>query len=79
MDSVNAPANHPAPRIDPEAVYTDADLRLMLGLTSAALSRARRQGRLRYSRQGRRVLYRGQWIVDWLEHDADAQVAGVAT
>jgi hypothetical protein len=56
--------------IDPAAIYHDGTLRLALDLPSATLARARREGRLRFTRQGGRVLYRGQWILDWLEADA---------
>jgi hypothetical protein len=68
---MNADATYPTPRIDRDAIYTDGDLRLLLGLTSAALARARRLGHLRHSRQGHRVLHRGHWVIDWLERDAD--------
>lgn len=57
-------------RIDPDGIYHDSQARLVLGLASATLARARREGRLRYSRQGKRILYRGQWLLDWLEADA---------
>ena len=57
-------------RIDPDAIYDDGALVLTLGLTYAAIARARRNKRLRYTRNGRRILYRGQWIIDWLESDA---------
>ena len=56
-------------RIEPDAIYDDGALVLTLGLTHAAIARARRNGRLRYTRNGRRILYRGQWILDWLESD----------
>jgi hypothetical protein len=59
-----------ASRIDPLAVYDDGALRHELGLSSASLSRARRAGHLRYSRQGRRVIYLGSWLLAWLESDA---------
>ncbi len=59
-----------ATRFDADAVYTDGQLRLLLGLTSATLGRARRNGKLRYSRQGHRILYRGSWILSWLDGDA---------
>ena len=61
-----------APRIDPAAIYSDADVRVMLGLTSSATARARREGRLRFSRQGKRILHRGIWVLDWLERDSAA-------
>jgi hypothetical protein len=57
-------------RIDPQALYDDGTLRLTLGLTDAALARARRSGALRYSRCGLRTLYRGQWLLDWLDRTA---------
>lgn len=56
-------------RIDPEAIYDDAALVLGLGVAQTALTQARRVGHLRSTRKGHRVLYRGQWIVDWLERD----------
>lgn len=60
-----------AARIDADGVYADGDVRLLFGLTSATLSRARRDGTLRYSRQGNCLLYRGAWLLEWLERDAD--------
>jgi len=56
--------------LDPAAVYTDGDLRIGLGLTSSALARARRMGRLRHTRQGRSILYRGEWVIAWLERES---------
>jgi hypothetical protein len=56
--------------IDPGAVYDDGAVVLALDIPSATLARARREGRLRYTRQGRRVLYLGQWLLDWLTADA---------
>jgi hypothetical protein len=61
--------------IDPEAVYDDGAIRQSLGLTDAALATARRVGVLRYSRQGKRVLYLGRWILEWLETAATPQPA----
>jgi hypothetical protein len=58
-------------RIVADGVYSDGDVRLLLGLTSATLARARRDGTLRFSRQGNALLYRGAWLLDWLECDAD--------
>lgn len=56
--------------IQPDAVYPDGEVRLALGVTSSALVRARREGRLRFTRQGNSILYRGQWLLEWLEQDA---------
>ena len=57
-------------RIDPDGIYDDAALVLGLGVTHATLGRARRARELRATRKGRRTLYRGQWILDWLESQA---------
>ena len=59
--------------IDPQAIYDDGALVLALGVSHATLARARRFRHLRYTRKGKRVLYRGQWIIDWLEHDPGSQ------
>jgi hypothetical protein len=55
--------------IDPDRVYTEGAVALALDLPLATLARARREGRLRFSRQGRRVLYLGKWLLTWLEDD----------
>ena len=57
-------------KIDPEALYDDGALRQALGLTPAALAEARRAGTLRYTRQGQRTFYKGEWILAWLESAA---------
>jgi hypothetical protein len=54
-------------RIEPESLYDDGALHIALGLTAAALASARRAGTLRYTRQGKRTLYLGRWILEWLE------------
>jgi len=53
-------------RIDPDAIYEEGTLRLLLGLTSEVLAKARRSGELQHQRRGRVVFYRGQWVLDWL-------------
>jgi len=57
-------------RIEPEALYDDGSLRQAIGVTPAALAAARRAGLLRYSRAGKRTLYKGEWISAWLESTA---------
>jgi len=57
--------------IEPEALYDDGALRQALGLTCATLAAARRLGRLRYSRQGKRTFYKGAWVLAWLETEAE--------
>jgi hypothetical protein len=57
--------------IDPAAVYDNGTLRMRLGLTDAQIAKARREGRLRFARQGRRVFYLGRWLLDWLHAEAE--------
>lgn len=65
-DELNVPV-----RIDPDGIYDDGQTRLLLGLTDATMRRARREGQLRFTRQGRVLLYRGSWLLDWLEREAE--------
>jgi len=58
--------------IDSEALYDDGALRQALGLTPATLAAARRSGMLRYTRQGKRTLYKRAWILAWLESESAA-------
>jgi hypothetical protein len=57
-------------QIDPGSVFDDGAIYVALGITEATLARARRTGALRFTRKGRRTLYMGQWILDWLKADA---------
>lgn len=61
--------------IAPNAVYDDGALYLALGLTPATLSQARRSDALRFSRKGKRTLYLGQWVLDWIKADTRRGVA----
>jgi hypothetical protein len=68
-------------RIEPEALYDDSALRQAIGLSPSTLAAARRSGALRFTRRGKRTLYKGAWILAWLESDADrheAERRGVA-
>jgi hypothetical protein len=56
--------------IQPDALYDDGTLRQAIGLTAATLAAARRARLLRYTRQGKRTLYKGAWILAWLENAA---------
>lgn len=61
--------------IFPAALYTDAALTQALGIRRGTLARARREGRLRHFRAGNVVLYRGEWVLDWIGRGAaDRQV-----
>jgi len=63
-------------RIEPDAVLDEDSLGEALGVSDQVLLRARREGRLRFSKQGNRVLYLGHWVLDWLQ--ADASQKGVS-
>jgi hypothetical protein len=52
-----------------DALYDDGALHQALGLTPATLAAARRSGSLRYTRQGKRVFYKGSWVLAWLDKD----------
>jgi hypothetical protein len=58
------------PHLDPQGVYDDGFLVLDLGLSTAAITKARRSGSLRYTRKGKRTLYLGQWLLNWLAEDS---------
>lgn len=54
-------------RIDPDGIYHDGQARLLLDLPGSTLARARREGTLKYSRRGGRILYQGAWLLAWLD------------
>jgi hypothetical protein len=68
-----------AVKIEPEAIFDDTALTLTFGVTPTAIAKARRNGTLRYTRKGRRVLYFGRWVIEWLgkaeEEQADTSAA----
>jgi hypothetical protein len=57
--------------LNPLAVYTAEQLATMLDASDATLAEARRTGALRTVRKGRRVLYLGEWVIDWLRRADD--------
>jgi hypothetical protein len=57
-------------QIDASGIYDDDAVYAALQLCAPTLARARRDGRLRFTRQGRRILYLGRWVLDWLESDS---------
>jgi hypothetical protein len=62
--------------IEPESLLDDSTLRQVLGLTPSTLANARRSGTLRHTRQGKRVLYKGAWVLDWLEIESAPATTG---
>lgn len=57
-------------QIEPAAIYDDDLLFAVLRVTSRTLLAARKANQLRYTRKGQRVLYLGQWVLDWLNDSA---------
>lgn len=57
-------------RIEQDTVYDTGAVSLALDIPISTLDRARRDGHLRFARKGRRVFFRGQWLLDWFEADA---------
>jgi hypothetical protein len=56
--------------INPSKVYAEDAAALALGVSRDALIHARRKGRIEYRRIGirrRRVVYRGTWLIAWLD------------
>jgi hypothetical protein len=54
------------PSLIPDGIYDDESLHAVLGVSAQVLAHARRQGQLRHARKGKRVLYLGQWVLEWL-------------
>ena len=48
------------------AVYDDGALYQLFGISETTLAKARKGGQLRYVQVGKRVLYFGEWLLDWL-------------
>lgn len=57
--------------LDPNTIYDEGAVSLALDIPLSTLDRARREGRLRFTRKGRRIFFRGQWLIDWFEADRD--------
>lgn len=53
--------------IEPAKFYDPFAISNALGITEAEQKRARDNGELNFTRKGRRILYRGEWLIDWLQ------------
>lgn len=62
-------------KIDPDGIYDNGAVILALDIPSSTLAKARREGSLRFTRKGRRVLYLGKWLLDWMSA-SDAERKG---
>ncbi len=56
--------------IQPDAWYDDR-LFFDLDIRPAVLKEARRSGQLRFVRKGNTTLYRGAWVLAWLDPSAE--------
>ena len=56
--------------IQTDAFYDDWVLSEALGLPLGTIVTARRTGALRFTQKGKRTLYKGSWVVDWLDSSA---------
>lgn len=71
-------SNSDSKRIDPEQWYSDTNLLLMLDLQRDAQRGAREAGLLKYTKRGQTFLYKGQWVLDWLNGPTIAEAKGEA-
>jgi helix-turn-helix protein len=62
--------------INPQSLYTSWQLSAMLDVGEATLAKARRAGELRSVRKGRRVLFLGEWVLDWLQKEPAEGASG---
>jgi hypothetical protein len=53
--------------IQSEAFYDDWALSESLGIPLGTIASARRSGALRSVQKGKRTLYRGSWVLTWLD------------
>jgi hypothetical protein len=60
--------------IDPAGIYDGPLLCDLLGVSAQTLARARRSGELRYTRKGQRILYLGEWVLEWLRAERCKEV-----
>ena len=52
--------------IKPGAFYDDAAVFKCLGFDLRTQKQARDSGELRFTRKGKQILYRGEWLLSWL-------------
>jgi hypothetical protein len=55
--------------IEPNTIYDEGTVSLALDIPLSSLDRARREGRLRFVRKGRRIFFLGQWLLEWFSTD----------
>jgi len=63
--------------VHPDSIYDEPAIKFCLGISPAALAEGRRSGKLRFSRIGNRILYRGGWLMGWFDSLSDLDREGV--
>jgi hypothetical protein len=58
-------------KIERDRIYDEGAVVLSLDLPSSTLAKARRAGDLRFAKKGRRILYLGRWVLEWLTGDEE--------
>ena len=62
--------------VNPTSIYDDSTIQQSLGISAESLKRARKMRKLRFAKNGHRILYLGRWLIDWLESEATDQLEG---
>ncbi len=57
--------------IEPAGFYDDLAVKRLLDISEQDQKKGRDFGDLKYTKKGRQILYRGQWLIDWLQPEAD--------
>lgn len=63
-------------KLDPDAFYDADSVRNLLEVTSHTIGKACRSGDLRCSEQCGRKMFRGKWLIDWIEGRGDQRREG---
>ena len=58
-------------KFDPDGFYTEWSLRVM-GLDGEAMRKARKSGELKFKEVGAERLYKGEWLLEWLQPKQEA-------
>ena len=61
--------------IDPESIFDREAVETTLGIAESTLRAARKSGRLKFMKLGHRVLYKGCWLLEWIEANTAQAVA----
>lgn len=56
-----------AAEINPTGFYDDLAVVRLLGIAARDQKKGRDRGELKFTKKGPQILYRGQWLLDWLE------------